>query len=84
MDEEVAKLNSTALTVEANEFKRCFKPEIETFRGHPTGNTVLNNGCIFCDFSYSCWPNMVERPSIPSQAKEPKIVSYITISREHM
>ena len=84
MDEEVAKLNSTALTVEANEFKRCFKPEIETFRGHPTGNTVLNNGCIFCDFRYSCWPNMVERPSIPSQAKEPKIVSYITISREHM
>jgi hypothetical protein len=25
----------------------------------------------------------VERPSIPSQAKDPKITSYITIAEEH-
>ena len=84
MDSEVAKLNSTAKTVEANVFKRCFAPEVETFRGKTTGNTTLNSACVFCDYRYSCWPNMVERPSIPSQAKDPKITSYITIAEEHM
>lgn len=83
LDEEIGKIENTVRTLKDNKFERCFEPEVETFRGKLTGNTVLNKACIFCDFRYTCWPNMVERPSIPSQAKDPKITSYIEIAEEH-
>ena len=65
-----------------NKFERCFEPEPETFRGTPTGNTVLNSNCTFCSYRFSCWPTLEERPSIPSKAKEPKMVPYISIEEE--
>ena len=77
MEAEMDKIKQTVETVNKNEFKRCFKPVPEFFRGKPTGNTVLNDSCKFCDYRHECWPNMVEEPSRMSKAKDPKIVAYI-------
>jgi hypothetical protein len=77
LDKELDKIKSTVETVNNNEFKRCFSPVPEFFRGKPTGNKVLNDNCRFCDFRYECWPTMVEEPSRMSKAKDPKTVAYI-------
>jgi|TARA_B110000285_G_scaffold332_1_gene400 hypothetical protein len=82
MKEELQKIQDTVNTVEKNEFKRCFEPEVETFRGKPTGNTVLNKNCIFCDFRYECWDTLQELPAQASQAKQPKMVQYISLATE--
>jgi hypothetical protein len=77
MDRELDKIKTTVETVNDNEFKRCFSPVPEFFRGKPTGHKVLNDNCRFCDYRYECWPTMKEEPSRVSQAKDPKIVAYI-------
>jgi hypothetical protein len=77
MDAELAKIETTVKTVEENKFERCFEPVPETFRGKPTGNKVLNNGCKFCSYRFDCWTDLTERPAVKSQAKNPPTVSYI-------
>ena len=77
LDKELDKIKDTVEVVNNNEFKRCFSPVPEMFRGKPTGNKVLNDNCRFCDFRYECWPTMKEEPSRMSKAKDPKIVAYI-------
>lgn len=77
LDKELDKIKTTVETVNDNEFKRCFSPVPEFFRGKPTGNKVLNDNCRFCDYRYECWPTMVEEPSRVSKAKDPKTVAYI-------
>ena len=77
MDKELDKIKNTVESVKGNEFKRCFSPVPEMFRGKPTGNKVLNDNCRFCDYRHECWPTMVEEPARMSKAKDPKIVAYI-------
>jgi len=77
MDAELAKIENTVKTVKENKFERCFEPVPETFRGKPTGNKVLNDGCKFCSYRFDCWDNLTERPAVKSQAKNPPTVSYI-------
>ena len=77
MDSELDKIKNTVETVNKDEFKRCFAPVPEMFRGKATGNMVLNDSCRFCDYRFSCWPTMQELPSKVSKAKEPKMVAYI-------
>ena len=81
VDEEVDKIKNTTAIVNSNKFERCFEPVEEYFRGKPTGNTVLNNNCRFCSYRQACW-DITERPAVKSQAREPKIVSYITMAEE--
>lgn len=61
------------------EFARSFSDEPEYFRKEPTGNRILGFTCSFCDFKYSCWPNLQYKRSIPSKAKNPKRVYYTHI-----
>tara|TARA_R100001480_G_scaffold105120_2_gene107602 strand:+ start:226 stop:1089 length:864 start_codon:yes stop_codon:yes gene_type:complete len=82
LTKEIDKLSSNLDVVESNEFKRCFEPVEETFRGKPTGNKVLTKTCSFCRYKHTCWENLQEIPSLVSQAKIPKIVSYIKIGKE--
>jgi len=77
LDTEITKIKNTVATVKENKFERCFEPVPETFRGKPTGNKVLNNGCKFCSYRCDCWSNLTERPAVMSQAKNPPTVSYI-------
>ena len=78
LDDEIKKIEETVATVNTNKFERCFEPEIETFRGKATGNTVLNSNCKFCDYRYDCW-NLTDKPAVMSKAQTPKIVSYISL-----
>jgi hypothetical protein len=82
LEKEVNKLADNVSIVNSNEFKRCFEPVEETFRGKPTGNKILGTTCSFCRFKHSCWSTLQELPSIMSQAKEPKIVSYVKLAEE--
>ena len=79
LDDEIKKIEDTVATVNTNKFERCFEPEIETFRGKATGNTVLNSNCKFCDYRYDCW-NLTDKPAVMSKAQTPKIVSYIELN----
>ena len=84
LKEEYDKLYNNVDVVESNKFERCFEPVEETFRGKPTGNKILGTTCSFCRYKYSCWKDLQELPSIMSQAKEPKIVSYVEIAKEKL
>jgi len=81
LDDEIKKIEDTIATVNTNKFERCFEPEEETFRGKPTGNTVLNTNCKFCDYRYDCW-DLTDKPAVMSKAQTPKIVSYIKLGKE--
>ena len=80
LDAEIAKIQDTVDTVNKNEFERCFNPVPETFRGRPSGNTILNPNCKFCDFRFECFPELQELPSKVSQARVKPTVSYITVN----
>ena len=79
MDKELDKVKESIKAIESKELVRCFEPEPETFRGKPTGNMVLNKNCTFCSYRQSCWETLKELPAQMSQAKEPKIVQYISL-----
>ena len=80
LDTEIAKIQDTVDTVNKNEFERCFNPVPETFRGKPSGNTILNPNCKFCDFRFECFPELQELPSKVSQARVKPTGSYITVN----
>ena len=84
VDDELDYVNAKIKKLNNNEFNRCFEPINETFRGRETGNTVLNTHCTFCSYRYDCWKNIKELPAVMSQAKSPKIVSYIDIKEEYL
>ena len=77
MEAELENIKQTVETVNANEFKRCFKPEPEFYKRKPTGNMLRPKGCKFCDYRYECWPTLTEEPSRVSVAKEKPMVEYI-------
>jgi hypothetical protein len=79
MDKELDKVKESIKAVDSKELVRCFEPEPETFRGKPTGNMVLNRNCNFCSYRQSCWETLHELPAQMSQAKEPKMVQYISL-----
>ena len=78
LNDEITKIQRTVDTLNDNEFERCFEPVPEKWRGKETGNMVLNDNCRFCNYKFSCFPTLEEKPAKFSQAKEPKIVSYVT------
>ena len=78
LDEEITKIQHTVDTLNENEFKRCFEPVPEKWRGKETGNMVLNDNCRFCSYKYACFPTLEEKPAKFSQAKEPRTVAYVT------
>ena len=77
LDEEIIKIQNTVDVLNDNTFKRCFEPVPEKVRGKETGNMVLNDNCRFCSYKYACFPTLQEKPAKFSQAKEPRMVSYV-------
>ena len=80
VEKEVQGIQQTADSLKENTFERCFDAVPETFRGKETGNMVLNQNCVFCRYRFACWNDLDERPSIPSQAKQPKTVGYVSVA----
>ena len=83
IDKEMTNIKETVQKINDNKFERCFDAVPETFRSKPTGNTVLNDNCIFCAYRFTCWPTLEERPAVMSQAKDPKMVSYISLDEKY-
>jgi hypothetical protein len=83
VEKQVERIKETAKTLETNEFKRCFDAVPEKFRGKETGNMVLDQNCVFCRYRFACWPGLEERPSVVSQAKQPKTVAYVSLAEEY-
>jgi hypothetical protein len=83
IEKQVERIKETAKTLETNEFKRCFEAVPEKFRGKETGNMVLDQNCVFCRYRFACWPGLEERPSVVSQAKQPKTVAYVSLADEY-
>ena len=77
------KIKHTVSKVKENKFERCFEPVPETFRGKPTGNKVLNDGCKFCSYRFDCWDSLTELPAVKSQAKNPPTVAYVELAKEY-
>ena len=77
VEKEVKKIKDNIRTVENDDFKRCFDPVEETFRGKPTGNKILPITCRFCSYRKACHPSLQELPQKMSKAKDPKIVAYV-------
>ena len=84
IDKEISHIKKTVETVKENKFEKRFQPVPEKFRGKETGNTVLNTGCKFCSYRFDCWPSLVERPAVKSQAKNPPIVAYVKLAKEYV
>ena len=84
IDKEISHIKKTVETVKENKFEKRFQPVPEKFRGKETGNTVLNTGCKFCSYRFDCWPSLVERPAVKSQAKTPPIVAYVKLAKEYV
>jgi hypothetical protein len=80
---EVEHIKETAKTLDDNKFERCFDAVDETFRGKPTGNKILSTECNFCRYRFACWPELEERPSVVSKAKQPKTVAYVSLADEY-
>mgnify|MGYP003642018910 FL=1 len=78
LEEEYGKIETVKTRLDDNKFSRSFDKKAEYFRSVPTGRYVLGVTCGFCDYKEDCWPTLKELPSIPSKAKEPKIVNYVT------
>ena len=83
IDKEVDKIKETVNTMNDNKFERCFEPVREVFNRKETGNTILNENCIFCPFRFSCWPTLQELPSVMSKAKDPKKIAYVTLADKY-
>ena len=80
-DKEIEKVEDTInYLVNDEPFQRCFEAVPETYRGVPSGNTVLPKECHFCRYKNSCWESLKELPSKVSKAKELPVVEYITLS----
>jgi len=78
LNTEIKKIKEKVKVVESNEFKRCFEPEEEVYRGKPSGNKKLPSNCKFCDYKYACWDTIKDLPSKVYQGKKtPPTVSYI-------
>ncbi len=82
VDGEVFKIKNTVNKIKENKFEKCFQPIPEKFRGKETGNRILNTNCKFCSYRFDCWPSLVERPAVKSQAKNPPIVAYVELRKE--
>ena len=76
------EVQEKADNLEANNFYRCFEDEPETFRGKETGNRVLNSECSWCRYKQDCYPDAQLLPSIPSKAKDPKLIWYTYVNEE--
>ena len=59
------------------EFKRCFEPDDDKWRGKPTGLKRLCKTCEFCDYLGTCWPEAKYEPNPKSEAQNPPHYWYV-------
>lgn len=82
IEAEVEKIAAKGDELKANEFRRCFDAEKETYRKKETGNLILGRECGWCSYRYKCWDGLEERASLVSKAANPPMVSYVKIVKK--
>ncbi len=55
----LSKAESTIQTILHSDTVEKLPTQEETWYGKPTGNTVLNRNCVFCEYKMSCFPNAI-------------------------
>ena len=45
-------------TTDDAHFERLYDDTMETYYKRSTGNRKLQMPCTFCDYKFSCWPNL--------------------------
>ena len=63
-----------------NNFQRNFDDVEETWYKKPTGNRKLASACTFCDYRYSCWPDLEYRKK--AKSKSAYAYEYYTLFKE--
>ena len=63
-----------------NNFQRNFDDVEETWYKKPTGNRKLASACTFCDYRYSCWPDLEYRKK--AKSKSAHAYEYYTLFKE--
>ena len=82
LNSEISKVEDTInYLVNDEPFERCYEAIPETYRGVPSGNTILPKVCHFCNYKNSCWNDLKELPSKVSKAKDLKIVEYVSLAK---
>ena len=81
LNSEISKVEDTInYLVNDEPFERCYEAIPETYRGVPSGNTILPKECHFCKYKNTCWNDLKELPSKVSKAKDLKIVEYVSLA----
>ena len=82
LNSEISKVEDTInYLVNDEPFERCYEAIPETYRGVPSGNTILPKECHFCKYKNTCWNDLKELPSKVSKAKDLKIVEYVSLAK---
>lgn len=63
--------NNVKEIVENQPFRRSFEDVPELFRKKATGNRAIGKTCEFCDYKFSCWPNLIHSKALRSEAANP-------------
>lgn len=64
-----------------NELPPCEGVVEETFRGKPSGNTILTKSCEFCAYRYKCHPELKYQESKVGEAKNKAWKYYVKINK---
>ena len=70
------KTTLTKLLAKHYKWEPHFESVEEKFRKVPTGKRVLGEECYWCDYKFSCWPNLEYKPQEASSAREPRWFYY--------
>lgn len=63
--------NNVKELVEGATFRRQFTDVKEYFRKKETGNRYICKTCEFCDYKFTCWPDLIHSKALRSEAKDP-------------
>lgn len=64
-------------------FRKDYTDINETYRKVETGNRVLHQTCVFCDFKAHCWPEAVYKPAQASKGRNPQMKWYTHIDKKY-
>ena len=71
-------LSRAKFLLKNKKFQKGFKPQLEIYKGKPTGNKLMPKECSFCGYKKHCWPKAVYLPKATSSAQSRPATWYTT------
>ena len=69
-------LSRAKFLLKNKKFQKGFKPQLEIYKGKPTGNKLMPKECSFCGYKKHCWPKAELHEKVTSKAKSKPLVWY--------